>query len=306
MDILPDKILKWAGDLRSSFLLLFLLSACTWHPHTVAYKKQYVHLNRAVPATSVQDSEYFALFLVAARHLDYSDAAQLLKTVAKHPSDCSKNSDVGHAWIVLKGPEILIEGGHSGERGFWRPRYFEGIMDRIESKDPDPVAYLWESQQDGYFQVGSGGFSPTFAAKVNLSKAQFCNVLNYIHPDHYNYRNYALTSNQCTSFVVQVAGLAGLSLESEVIVPVDSCIRLGRRPFTLWTDPTYSSITLASPDILEKSLMQAVREGKAENALQWYKSSMEKKKCWRCRIKGHAETLKRFPERYSRSRLFVN
>ena len=54
------------------------------------------------------EEEYFVVFLVNARGLDYTDTLKFLKTVAKHPRDGSKNGDVGHAWVYLKGDEILV------------------------------------------------------------------------------------------------------------------------------------------------------------------------------------------------------
>ena len=66
---------------------------------------------------SLASLENFIIFAVDARKLDYSDCSRLLKTMAKHPSDGSKNSDVGHAWIYLKQGDSILQGGHSAERG---------------------------------------------------------------------------------------------------------------------------------------------------------------------------------------------
>lgn len=67
-------------------------------------------------AALVASEDPYIVFLVNARQLDYSSFRSVLRTIAKHPSDWSKNGDVGHAWIYLKGDEV-IEGGHSGELG---------------------------------------------------------------------------------------------------------------------------------------------------------------------------------------------
>lgn len=69
----------------------------------------------------LEEDPYALILLVNARHLDYRTAASCLKTTAKHPSDGSKNGDVGHAWIVLKGPEGEIEGGQSGRQAAINP-----------------------------------------------------------------------------------------------------------------------------------------------------------------------------------------
>jgi hypothetical protein len=221
--------------------------------------------------------EYFVVFLVNARHLDYSDGSKLLKTVAKHPSDWSKNGDVGHAWIYLEGTDdkglFVLEGGHSGELGILQPKYFEGVMNHIEKGDePNPVKYLWETQKDGFFQKGSSYHKPTFAAKVDLTKEQFYRIRRYIQ--FYDYSNYAITGNQCASFVAQIAEIAGLSLQSTVTIPIKPTVKFKGETYPLWSDPIYNEITISSPDILEISLKQAVKEGKAQSALKWYNKEL--------------------------------
>ena len=165
-------------------LLLLLPFSCSWRPLSHSYREQYSHLDESIPKKSfLSPSPYFLIVLVDARHLDYTDGRSLLRTLVKHPSDGSKNSDVGHAWIYLHGivndQNIGLEGGHSGELGIYQPRYFEGIMNYLEygyanptsqqqscpRHESNPVKYLWEIQQDGFFQKGSGGHCPTFCSK---------------------------------------------------------------------------------------------------------------------------------------------
>lgn len=263
-------ILKIAG-----FFLLLLLTSCV--SRSEEYRRFYAHLQRPHPRWYyMQEDEYFLIILVDARHLDYTQTEKFLHSVAKHPSDGSKTRDVGHAWIYLQGrwqgQLLVIEGGHSGEREEHPPRYFDGIMNYHEAGYANPVEYLWTMREDGFFQKGSGGHRPTFAAKVTLTQEQFCRILRFIHPRHYPYRDYSLIGPQCSSFVTQVADLAGLHLSSYVTMYVAPRVCYEGRVIRLWQDPHYATMTFSTPDVIERSLMRAVREGRAEYALDWYRT----------------------------------
>lgn len=269
-------------------LLLGTLSSC--HFCSKGYRNFYAHLVQKPyqHSCTMQESTYFLIVLVAARHLDYSDNAKFFQTVSKHPGTGSRNGDVGHAWIYLQGEidgqKIVVEGGHSGERGNIQAKYFEGIMNYQEwgysnptreqkqhsRYEPNPVKYLWAVQADGFFQSGSGGHKPTYAAKISLSKEEFFEILHFIHPDHYPYSQYALIDCQCSSFVTRVAALANWRLASEVTMRIQPQVYYNRQKIRLWEDSCYSSLTFSTPDAVERSLMQAVKEGQAEFALDWY------------------------------------
>lgn len=244
----------------------------------------------------MQESPYFLVILVEARHLDYTSPDSFFKTLAKHPSDGSKNGDVGHAWIYLQGildEEVaFLEGGHSGELGNLQPRYVEGFLLKYERGEENPISYLWETQHDGFFQQGSGQHEPTFAAKVDLSKEQYNKILRFI--EHYNFSEYAVTGNQCSSFAVQVAAFANLQLDCEVTMQVAQNIALAGQSICLWQDNAYAEITFSSPDILERSLMRAVAEDRAEYALSWYRERHPLKN------RRGLQDLFCFPQRYLR------
>jgi hypothetical protein len=302
-------------------ILFFFVFSCSWRPNSLSYIEQYAHLNGNFSKKScLPESSYFLIILVDAKHLDYSDGQCLLKTLAKHPADGSKNSDVGHAWIYLQGAVndhlVAWEGGHSGELGIYQPRYFEGIMNYLEygyanptslerrfpRYEPNPVKYLWETQKDGFFQRGSGGHFPTFAAKINLSELQFLNILQFLKT--YDFSQFSLVENQCTSFAAQVAKLGGFTLSHTITVPLQQRIFVGKDYITLWNDSVYNTITISSPDILEKSLIESVQKGNAEYALEWYKIQRYAPDCLRCRIRKFSETLTLFPSRFKRMLLF--
>jgi hypothetical protein len=233
--------------------------------------------------------EPFSLvFLVDAPHLDCSNNNTLIKTIAKHPSNGSKNGDVGHAWIylqgVIDGKKVFVEGGHSGELGITQAKYFDGIMNYIEygyanpnleqqrnpRYEPNPIKYLWAVQHDGFFQRGCGRHRPTFAAKIEITEDQFHRILKFIQPQNYNYRDYSLIGNQCSSFVVQVASLVNFQIESKQAIPIQQYLVAKGECFKLWEDPQYSTLIISSPDAIECSLKRAVRERRAVNALDWY------------------------------------
>lgn len=239
------------------------------------------------------------MLLVNARQLDYSNASTCLKTTAKHPSDGSKNGDVGHAWIVLKGPEGEIEGGQSGETGCYQPKYLEGVIDNIALGSDNPASYLFCSQCDGFFQQGNGGHRPTFAAKIAITPAQHDAIFHLI--ETYPYQEYSLTSHQCTTFVKEAAALAGLQLEDQVLIPLPQYLKLDGKAHLFWTDPCYATLPCGSPDRLEQSLKELVRTHQAENVTLWYLRThrIQKKE-------SRLETLQRFPERLIRWRMVAN
>jgi hypothetical protein len=74
--------------------------------------------------------------------------------------------------------------------------------------------------------------------------------------------------------------MAGLPLEHTVTLDIPSRLRIGNRQYRLWDDPKYSKITFSTPDILERSLMEAVSEGRAQYALDGYLSERGSKWAW--------------------------
>ncbi|MEM1282685.1 MAG: hypothetical protein AAGG81_03945 [Chlamydiota bacterium] len=277
---------------------IFLVS-CSTKPTTQSYCKQYAHIhNHTCQSQQMNETDYFLIILVDARHLDYSNSQRFLQTFTKHPANGSKEANVGHAWIYLKGKDSVIEGGHTGEYGVIRPRYVDGIMQLVSESDRNPIRYLWESLDDGVFQKGAGGHTPSYAAKFNITQEQYHAILSYIHPNRYLYRNYSLTGRQCTSFVSQVAALADIDIDTDVTMQILPNAKISCCSLPLWEDARYASITFASPDILEKNLIEKVKKGEAECAISWYQqhTNLDKTKT------SLLHTLEQFPYRYQRHR----
>ena len=263
------------------FLILSVTACCYYKPNSLAYKALYAHLeNPPFAHQTTWKSNSFLVIYTNARHLDYTDNNSFFNTVVKHPSDGSRTRDVGHVWIYLQGEQedeiVYLYGGHSGERGLYQAKYFDGIMNYIDfgyanpSKEQmscpryeaNPIKYLWATQKDGYFEWGSGKHSATFAAKIDLTPGQFERILDFVQK--YDYVNYALVGNQCSSFAAQVASLAGLDLDCEITIAINKDLYLKGQRIRFWDDPCYSQLTISTPDIIERSLMRAVNEGRAE------------------------------------------
>lgn len=217
------------------FLFLLFLTGCT--------------------AARVQEqprSDYSLTIYVDAKHFDYRSAEKCLKSFARQGS-------FGHAWISLKGirngSPIKIEGGHSGELGSKQPRYFDGVAGLVEVGDPNPIRYLWLEQQDGFFQQGSGGHTPTFSACRAITREQFEKIEAYIRT--YDYVHYTLSDHQCCSFAVDVASLADWRLDADVTLSIPQIITFRGLKMRLWQDPRYAELTFCTPDRLEGSLKES-------------------------------------------------
>lgn len=287
----------------SFFALLFLAFGCRSIPQTAAYHEFYAYDSQDTSVvTPVEHSPFFVVLLVSARHLNYTDGKSLLGTMTKHPRRGTKESNVGHAWVLLhgtiEGECLVFEGGHSGELGYSQPTYFNGVMDRIDKGDLNPISYLWEEQNDGFLQRGSGGHRPTYAIKVEITEEQYHEVLAYIH--NYDYRHYSLVENQCASFVAGIAALVGLELPCEVAVSIPSTLK----GVTLWGDKRYASITLFTPDVLERSMAKAVQRGEAQYVLPWYLRYYRQREPISSQWRAFRRGVREFPDRFMRYRAF--
>lgn len=274
-----------------AILLLFLFCACSQKKQGKAFE------------------EPFVVFLVDAPHLDYRSSQTVLRSLAKTP-----DGYVGHAWLYAQGRRegkpVVFEGGHSGERGIQEPKYFEGVMNYIEygtpapsperesRYEPNPIQYLWASLHDGFLQSGNGGHRPTYAAQLPLSQEQFERLIDFVSPENYDYTRYSLVDNQCVTFVTQAAALLGIALENIVEIPIEHTLRLRKGALPLRRDEDYAFFPLPSPDTLEKSLREAVQEGRMQEALYWY-TQKQRLPPWRV-VQKIAQRLFSLPQRMQR------
>ncbi len=275
-----------------TLLLLFLVSSCYPVSQTETWKSQYGYLEQSlIENDHITETEYYIVFLVAAYHLDYFDNERLVSSLINYGEG---KRNIGHSWILLKGNingrPFVLEGGQSGQLGKRQPRFYKGINNYIkygyanpteEQKrhpryEPNPIKYLWDELDDGFFQKGSGGHRPTYAAKVDLTREQFKKILQFMAPGNYPYNSFSLVGHNCSSFIARIASLFALNLEHRATVKINPLIVVGEKEYRLWADPYYSEITFSTPDVIEHSLMKAVSKGEAEYALGWYFSRVAK------------------------------
>jgi hypothetical protein len=73
--------------------------------------------------TPVGDEGYFLYVLTESANWDFSEATSLALSIWLRPW--------AHAWIILESPRNRIEVGHTGDFGLEKPRYHEGVMQRV-------------------------------------------------------------------------------------------------------------------------------------------------------------------------------
>ena len=248
-------------------MVLLAFSACS--PYSEGYQRCYRYYSHKKPGKRMCPTDTFVIFLVDARHLDYCNTQSLVKSMAKHPSDGSKNTDVGHAWIYIKDEDRVFEGGVTAETGRIQPKYLHGVSYLSACGDPNPARYFFCPQRDGHLELGSGGHKPTYAAKVNATPEQVDQIFELI--ESYPYSDYALSGRSCASFVAEVAAILGIELEVRQTIQIDPVVCFRGERAVMWTDPKYGVISIATADRLERSLVELVESGDAEDALPWWK-----------------------------------
>ena len=237
-------------------------------------------------APRFRETPHFLVLLVHASGLEYQNHASLLRSLYKRSQ--LKGGFLGHSWVLLSGIENghrrVVEAGLS-PKGEGSIQFFRGVLDLAEygyvnpteeqkrhpRHEPDPISCLWREQGNGHLQPASeAGVRPTYAAKVDLDPEQYRRIKAQLDPDLPSHKSFQLTGRQCSSFLVELAALAGISLKHQVTIPVPREVQVNGQPVRLWTDPRYSSITFSSPDVVQEELKRLVASGRAEDALPWY------------------------------------
>ncbi len=241
-------------------------------------------------SSEATSSDSFMVVLVHAPHLDYSSGRALVQSMRARANPQLREEEAGHAWVYLRGIHngevVEWEGGHTGAFGEIAPIPGVGVKNLIQygyvdptpeqklspRHEPNPAKYMWVTYHDGMFQPDSGAHPATFAARYDLSPEQFARVLDYAM--NYDYSSYCIIDHQCAAFVGEIVQVAGHYLEHEVSVPIEKSVKILGHHVQLWEDPQYSILTFSSPDVLERSLKQAVWQGEARPALSWYQHRM--------------------------------
>lgn len=241
-------------------------------------------------ALEFRETPYFLVMLVHATGLDYQDQPRLVRSLYKSQM---KGGFLGHSWVLLSGIEggrrQVVEAGLT-PRDLESVQFFRGVLDLAEygyvnptaeqkrnpRYEPDPISYLWRDLGNGHLRMESqGGLEPTFAAKVDLDPGQYRRIKARLDPTLPSHKTFQVTGQQCSSFVAELAALAGVNLQHQVTIPIPREVEYSGKKVRLWSDPKYSSITFSSPDAVEADLKRLVASGRAANALSWYHSAAQ-------------------------------
>jgi hypothetical protein len=210
--------------------------------------------------TPVGDEGYYLYILTEVANWDFSDATSLLLSIWLRPW--------AHAWAILESPGNRLEFGHTGDFGREKPRYHEGVMQRVRDGDPNPIAYLWQTMADGEFQIGKPNRPPTFVWRMPIARRRHQLIYEYVMQR--KYEQFGIRSNNCTDMVVETAALAGINLIHRIRLTLPPEMKVWGRTRRVWTDPQYRILEFSTPEVLEVDLRQLAQIGIGSDATEWY------------------------------------
>ena len=210
--------------------------------------------------TPVGDEGYSLYILTEAANWDFSDATSLLVSIWQRPW--------AHSWIILGSPRNRLEFGHTGDFGVEKPRYHEGVMQRVRDGDRNAIAYLWQTMSDGQFQIGQPNRPPTFVWRMPITRRRYQLIHEYVMQRKYD--QFGVRTNNCTDMVVVAAALAGINLIHRIRLTLPTEIKVWGRTRHVWTDPQYSVLEFSTPEVLEVDLRQLAEVGIGSDATEWY------------------------------------
>ena len=212
--------------------------------------------------TPVGDEGYYLYILNESADWDYSDAASLVFTIWMRPW--------AHSWLILESPRDRLEFGHTGDLGQTKPRFHEGVYQKIREGDPNPIAYLWQTMSDGRLQIGKPNRPPTFVWRMPITQRRY--QLIYEHVMQRKYDQFGVRTNNCTDMVVETAALAGINLIHRIRLTLPPEKKFWGRTVRAWTDPQYRILEYSTPDVLEVDLRHLAKLGIGMDATKWYSS----------------------------------
>jgi hypothetical protein len=210
--------------------------------------------------TPMGDEGYALYILTEAANWDFSDGTSFLVSMWLRPW--------AHAWMILESPGSRLEFGHTGDFGLEKPRYHEGVMQRVRDGDPNPIGYLWQTMADGQFQLGKPNRPPTFVWRMPITGRRY--QLVYEHVMQRKYEQFGVRTNNCTDMVVEIAALAGINLNHRIRLTLPAETKVWGRTRRVWTDPQFRILEFSTPEVLESDLRQLARLGIGRDATEWY------------------------------------
>lgn len=255
----------------------FVISYCAKVDENWMWRYSYLDELRATEGLLPQfcpTNDYFLVVLVDARHADYSSPRAYLSTLTS--SLIKQHSpDPGHAWIVLAGKKDgkfwIFEGGHSVDCSLVVRKYINNILGLTsKEKDPNPARYLFKPTKEGMFEYGPGENVPTFGAAIPLTEEGFERISALFEEDGYDFSKWGIQGPNCVQFALSCLASIGIEFDCEDALAVPPSVSFFGKDFRLWSNPLYSSITIKTPDLLEKRLWELVKSGSAFCATKWY------------------------------------
>jgi len=212
--------------------------------------------------TPVGDEGYYLYILNEAADWDYSDAATLVFSIWQRPW--------AHSWLILESPRDRLEFGHTGDLGITKPRFHDGVYQKIRDGDPNPIAYLWQTMSDGQLQIGKPNRPPTLVWRMPITQRRYQLIHEYVMQRKYD--QFGVRSNNCTDFVVEAAALAGINLIHRIRLTLPQETKVLGRKLHVWTDPRYRILEYGTPEVLDADLHQLARLGIGSDVTEWYLS----------------------------------
>lgn len=212
--------------------------------------------------TPVGDEGYYFYILNESANWDHSSPKSILFSIWQRPW--------AHSWLMLESPQERLECGHTGDLGLTRPRYHEGVFQKIKDGDLNPIAYLWQTMSDGQLQIGKPNRPPSFVWRMPITRRRHQLIYEYIMQRKYD--QFGVRSNNCTDMVIATAALAGINLIHRIRLTLPPETKVWGRTRRVWTDPQYRILEYGTPEVLEVDLLQLARLGIGSDATKWYLS----------------------------------
>jgi hypothetical protein len=171
---------------------------------------------------------------------------------------------VGSSWKV---PMIVWNSATPATSGS-KPRFHDGVFQRIRDGHPDPIAYLWRTMSDGQFQIGKPNRPPTFVWRIPITKRRHQLIYEYMMQRKYD--QFGVRTNNCTDMVTEAAALAGINLIHRIRLTLPPETKVWGRTVRVWTDPQYRILEYSTPDVLDADLRQLARLGIGSDVTEWY------------------------------------
>jgi hypothetical protein len=210
--------------------------------------------------TPVGDEGYYLYVLNEAADWNYSNSSSLVFSIWLRPW--------AHSWLILESPQERLEFGHTGDLGIAKPRFHEGVYQKIDEGDPNPIAYLWQTMSDGRLQIGKPNRPPTFVWRMPITQRRYHMIHEYVMQRKYD--QFGVRSYNCTDLVAEAAALAGINLIHRIRLTLPQDTKVMGKKLHVWTDPQYRILEYGTPEVLDADLRQLARLGIGSDVTEWY------------------------------------